>query len=53
MECRRRFARLGYNTIRIHHHDGDWFASDGNKDRLDYLIARAIEKMSDPVVVAA
>lgn len=39
-----RFARLGYNTIRIHHHDGDWFASDDNKDRLDYLIARAIEK---------
>jgi hypothetical protein len=39
-----RFKRLGYNTIRIHHHDGDWFASDDNKDRLDYLIARAIEK---------
>jgi len=39
-----RFARFGYNTIRIHHHDGDWFASDDNKDRLDYLIARAIEK---------
>ena len=39
-----RFARLGYNTIRIHHHDGDWFASDGNKDKLDYLAARAIEK---------
>ena len=39
-----RFVRCGYNTIRIHHHDGDWYASSENRDRLDYLIAKAIEK---------
>lgn len=39
-----RFVRCGYNTIRIHHHDGDWYASSENRDKLDYLIAKAIEK---------
>ena len=39
-----RFVRCGYNTICIHHHDGDWHASSENRDRLDYLIAKAIEK---------
>ena len=40
-----RLVRLGYNTIRIHHHDDTW--SKGNaedQDRLDYLLAKAIEK---------
>ena len=39
-----RLVRCGYNSIRIHHHDGAWFESDENKEKLDYLIARAIGK---------
>lgn len=39
-----RLVRSGYNSIRIHHHDGLWYKSDENKERLDYLIAKAIEK---------
>ena len=36
-----RFARCGYNAVRIHHHDGAW-AKD--HDRLDYLLAKCFEK---------
>lgn len=47
----RRFVRLGYNAIRIHHHEKSLLAgSNGgrefdrtNLDRFDYLIAKAIE----------
>jgi len=38
-----RFVRMGYNAIRIHHQDKDLRVSD-NWDRLDYLIAKGIEK---------
>jgi len=33
-----RLARLGYNTVRIHHYDGDATAPV-NLDKLDYLVA--------------
>ena len=36
-----RFLRLGYNTIRFHHHDGAW---RGSKGQFDYFMAKAIEK---------
>ena len=36
-----RFARCGYNAVRIHHHDGAWAE---NHDRLDYLVSRFIAK---------
>ena len=36
-----RFRRLGWNAIRIHHHDGAWAGE--NIDRLDYFIAKCIE----------
>ena len=47
----RRFVRLGYNAIRIHHHEKSLLVgSDGgrefdktNLDRFDYLIAKAVE----------
>lgn len=40
-----RLVRLGYNTIRIHHHDDTWGkGGNDNLDRLDYLLAKAIEK---------
>ena len=47
-----RFRRLGYNTIRIHHHDDPTVGGspDGlmlnaaNMDRLDYLVAAAIRE---------
>jgi hypothetical protein len=39
-----RLVRCGYNSIRIHHHDGAWFESDENREKLDYLIAKAIGK---------
>ena len=47
----RRLVRLGYNTIRIHHHESSLVEGSAdnrafnaeNLDRLDYLIARAIE----------
>ena len=40
-----RLVRLGYNTIRIHHHDDIWGKGDPEmRDRLDYLLAKAIEK---------
>ncbi|MGN0234460.1 MAG: hypothetical protein ACI4B5_08575 [Bacteroidaceae bacterium] len=40
-----RLVRLGYNSIRIHHHDDIWGKGDPEMhDRLDYLLAKAIEK---------
>lgn len=38
-----RFVRIGYNAIRVHHHDRFWNSNE-NRERLDYLVARAIEK---------
>ena len=47
-----RLVRHGYNAVRVHHHDGPrGFTKDvkdglnaGQMDRLDYLIAKCIEK---------
>ena len=49
-----RLVRLGYNTLRIHHFDGEHGVTKGSKDgltinrewmkRLDYLLCRAMEK---------
>lgn len=39
-----RLVRCGYNTVRIHHHDGMWVASSENREKLDYLVAKCIEK---------
>lgn len=40
-----RLVRLGYNSIRIHHHDDIWGKGDPEmRDRLDYLLAKAIQK---------
>jgi len=39
-----RFVRCGYNSVRIHHHDGMWAASEANREKLDYLIAKCIER---------
>lgn len=36
-----RLVRAGYNSARIHHHDGAW--KDDNIDRLDYLLAKCYE----------
>lgn len=38
----KRLAMLGYNAIRIHHHDEPW-KLDSNKEKLDYLLYRAKE----------
>ena len=39
-----RFVRCGYNSIRVHHHDGMWAKNeDGARDKLDYLLARCYE----------
>ena len=38
-----RFIAMGYNSIRIHHHDRNLYEDD-NWDRLDYLISRGISK---------
>ena len=38
-----RLVRCGYNTIRIHHHDDLWAKERDLREKLDYLIARAIE----------
>jgi len=38
-----RFIRLGYNAVRVHHHDRD-LHDDGNWDNLDYLISKLIER---------
>ena len=40
-EVAERFVRLGYNTIRFHHHDGGWRAK---RNLFDYFMHRAIEK---------
>lgn len=40
-----RLVRLGYNTIRIHHHDEAWSKDvDGARDKLDRLMAACIRK---------
>lgn len=40
-----RLVRLGYNSIRIHHYDDTWAKGDPEMlDRLDYLLAKSIEK---------
>jgi len=38
-----RIVKLGYNTLRIHHHD-KYLPDEENWDRLDYLVAKGIEK---------
>ena len=38
-----RLRRLGYNTIRIHHHDDEWQRRPGERDKLDFLLAEAIK----------
>lgn len=38
-----RLVRLGYNTVRIHHHDGIWAAQPEMRERLDYLLAKLFE----------
>ncbi len=37
----KRLARLGYNSIRIHHHDNFW-ADEANQEKLDYLLSQAV-----------
>ena len=37
-----RLRRLGYNTIRVHHHDDAWQRQPDTRERLDFLIAEAI-----------
>lgn len=39
-----RLVRLGYNSVRVHHHDGEWVKNPASRDRLDYLLARLFEK---------
>lgn len=40
-----RLVRLGYNAIRIHHHDEAWSKDvDGARDKLDRLMAACIRK---------
>lgn len=39
-----RFERLGYNTIRVHHHDDEWSKDPESREKLDYLLAKAYEK---------
>ena len=36
-----RFRRMGYNAIRLHHHDKGW-QREADRERLDYLVATAI-----------
>lgn len=38
----KRISMLGYNSIRIHHHDNYWKEA-ANQDKLDYLLAEAIK----------
>lgn len=40
-ELLKRLKMLGYNSIRIHHHDKGW-ADEANQEMLDYLLANAI-----------
>ena len=37
-----RLRRLGYNSIRVHHHDDTWAKRPEERDKLDFLIAEAI-----------
>ena len=37
-----RLRRLGYNTVRVHHHDETWQRWPAERDKLDYLVATAI-----------
>jgi len=39
-----RLARLGYNSIRLHHHDDMWSHDPDSRDSLDYLISVAINR---------
>ena len=40
-----RLVRMGYNSVRVHHHDGAWAKDEaGARDRLDYLLARCFER---------
>ena len=39
-----RIAMLGYNAVRIHHHDGMWAADEECRRRLDSLVAACIRK---------
>ena len=39
-----RLVRFGYNSVRVHHHDDEWFKSQTSRDRLDYLLARLFER---------
>ena len=38
-----RLRRLGYNTIRVHHHDNAWQHWPAEREKLDFLIAEAIK----------
>ena len=37
-----RLARLGYNTIRLHHHDQQWSEGETERAKMDRLVAAAI-----------
>ena len=39
-----RLVRLGYNAVRIHHHDTLWAESEENRDALDCLVAACVRK---------
>jgi len=39
-----RFVWLGYNTLRVHHHDDGWAKHPEDREKLDYLLAKAIER---------
>ena len=39
-----RLVRLGYNAVRIHHHDTLWAESEENRDALDRLVAACVRK---------
>ena len=39
-----RLVRCGYNTVRIHHYDGMWAKSEANREKLDYFVAKCIER---------
>ena len=39
-----RLVRCGYNSIRVHYHDGIWETSAESREKLDYLIATCIKR---------
>ena len=39
-----RLVRLGYNAVRIHHHDNAWAKEEKSRDRLDALMAACIRR---------